>query len=674
MENSQRESSPDTDQIETRLAKAISIQEEYAKRRQVNKSAFNNRQDALRNNIQRLQEELRDAENEYKEIEDEYIASEKMEKQMYRKELENYIKMPPLLLEERDEKEPQELAREQMKPTRCRHQINNAEAQIEDEIIVIDSESDDSSTDHMIDQQLVAQADTPPGQRVNTSDRSHLDNETHTEQEESPRRLVRKVDAFESDENSDIPIAKRPRHERQDNAPNKKLRFKLLGRNKKDTKTAPAFKGIINPTVGDIYKIEIGPIKAGYAAVILPTGDFGEIGISRSIHDTRLAKSIPACYRYDEQTMEILGWKKEYEDGGPRVTSRAFPVMFTDEIARIPLYGEFTALNARFDWVYAKSIRSLPLNEYSSRSTAGYQKAKTFSDRLRLWRESREIEDQRIRCDNGSPGVTDATANEMMQQIRAASFTPCRGESPHQTSMDTTHEASERPAPHTSGPQQNQRQTPEASWNIRTLKSINQETTASDATMDGYDHSLPSIQEQMLQLNEMDGSKEATINVRKTESPNDDAVCASTRESPDASDGPEAPTPQPTSHTEGASSSSVEATRYGLQGQSGFESRRLETLRMVEEARRLHAPSSRSTPAVHTNLNGGGPDNSTRVATTSSTTRTMTEEQMQSPRTIPETRDITGPNVESTTAPGSNARDTASGVLSFLNYHYNIQS
>ncbi|KAI0114278.1 hypothetical protein F4776DRAFT_666946 [Hypoxylon sp. NC0597] len=666
MENSQRESSPDTDQIETRLAKAISIQKEYAKRRQVKKSAFNDRRDALRSDIQRLREELQDAENKYKEMEDEYTASEKIDKQLYRKELETYIKMPPLLPGERDEKEPQELAQGQMKPACRRDQIDNTGAQVEDEIIVIDSESD-SSTDHMIDQQLVARADASPKETVNTSDPSNFDVETQTEQE-SPRRLVRKADPIESDEYSDTPLSKRPRHERQDNARNKKFRFKISGRYKNDSKTTSTFKGIVSPIVGEIYKIQIGPIKTGYAAVILPTGDFREIGISRSIHDTCLAKSIPACYRYDEHTMKILGWKKDYDDGGPRVTSREFPVMYFGEVARIPLNGEFTALNARFAWVSAKFIRPLPLDLYSSRSTAGYQKAKTFSDRLRLFREAREIEVQRIRCDNGSPGVTATAANEMLQQTRAASFTPSRGEPPHQTSMNTTHEASGRSTPHTSGPQKNQLQTPEANWNIRTLKSINQETPEFDSTMKGYDHSpqnrgVFSFQEQIQLLNEIERAKARALIASTMETPRNDAVRANAREAPEAPGGPDVSTPRPTSRIEGAHSSPIlEGTRYGLQNNDGFEPRRFE------------AVFSRSVPTIHANLNDGDPDNSAVVAATSSTTQTMAEEQMRSTPTATETRDNSGPNTESPTAPGANARDAASGALSLLNYHYNIQS
>ncbi|KAI1770238.1 hypothetical protein F4818DRAFT_433885 [Hypoxylon cercidicola] len=153
-------------------------------------------------------------------------------------------------------------------------------------------------------------------------------------------------------------------------------------------------KGITDPKVGEIYKIQDGSYVAGYAALVLPRGDFDEIGISRSIHDTDLRK-IPPCYWYNEQDMSIIGWQKDYDDGGPKVNERKFPCMVFKDDTEIPLEGKFTAADQSFKWISAEAFRSFDLPANASRFIKGWKTANKFSERLRLIREKRANQNRR---------------------------------------------------------------------------------------------------------------------------------------------------------------------------------------------------------------------------------------------------------------------------------------
>ncbi|KAI1413424.1 hypothetical protein F5Y13DRAFT_198725 [Hypoxylon sp. FL1857] len=657
----QREYSSDTDRIDVALAVAISIQHDYVKKKQEKKAALekrrhslNERRDALRNNIQRLREELlnaqhelQDADDEHKNMENEYIASEERDKQLYKSEIGHYIRMPS------PPRERDEAVQEQTTPSRRPHQVDqvdDAGGQIEDEIIVLDSDSEGSSPVQMVDQESGAQANASSEEKVKPPESSDVDMEEPTGQQESPRRRVRIAEPLEEGDRSNAPPSKKPRRDRRAIFRDE---GRASGRSKKDNKAV--FRGIINPTVGEIYSVMQGPLKNGYAAVVLPTGDPSTIGISRSIRDTGLMKSIPACYEYNKQNMEILGWKKDYDDGGPRVTSREVPMMFFNDVIRIPQDGEFVAADARFEWVPVRTIRPLFFTALGSRP-AGYHTAKKFRDRLTLLREEWEIQEQQIRCDNGSPGVSDTAANKMVQRTSRAASATRTGELQHEAS--------------TSNATHNTPRTTEINWNIRTLQSINQETPGFDATMDGsgrstQNHDLLSLQEQMQQqLRGIERLQVTSPNARTTGALNsNDAARAASRESPDTLGEPEASTLQPTSRFEGTYGVSADATSYGLHSPTAFVPRRFEPV------------SSKSIPAIHTNLNDGDPDNAAGSSASTSSTQTMTEEPMRGARVAPETRGSPSPRPSSERAipPGANARDTAAGALSFLDFHYNVQ-
>ncbi|KAI0832171.1 hypothetical protein F5Y06DRAFT_301548 [Hypoxylon sp. FL0890] len=583
MDNSQREYSRGTlEQLEARLAKAKSIQQEYAKKEQEQESAFTDRRDAIRSNIQQLQKELQD-------ISDEYQTAKKTNRELYKKELENciYVSSPP---KELDEEGPQETSLGQTKPSSHPHQIDDNRSHIEDEIIVQDSHSESEA-----------------------SEQSDFDTERQRGGQRFPKRRVRIEEPFKGEGHSDARPSKRPRRGRQGNDLNREQASSASGSTKKNTKGA--FKGITNPTVGRIYKVH-KPQTIGYAAVVLPTGDFREIGISKSLRDSSLGRSIPACYKYDKQSMAILGWKEDYEDGGPKVTSRKVPMMYFDEpTVRISQDGDFTADNAIFEWVSVESLRPLSLDVKLSLNPTGYDNAKRFDDRLTLLRQK----------------------------------------------------SHETPLPHRSGLQQGPQPTAETNWNIRTFQSINQETPGFDATLAHQEEQIQQQRQQLLsfqehmQLNGTENLQEASFNVRTTGNPNEsNTIHANTQESPDPLGDPEASTSQPTSRIEGIYDGTVHGTIYGPQSHNGFEPRRFEPV------------LSTNIPAIHTNLNDGDPDNLAGSAASSSTTQTLAEEPKQGSRTATKTRGNTDPNGKKGEAPGLEARDIAAGAFSYLNDHYNI--
>ena len=65
-------------------------------------------------------------------------------------------------------------------------------------------------------------------------------------------------------------------------------------------------------------------------------GSLSAVGMSGEIADTDLVDYIPRCYRSDRLTKNILGWQTCFEDGGPKVTKRRFPVMYFSKDRYMP--------------------------------------------------------------------------------------------------------------------------------------------------------------------------------------------------------------------------------------------------------------------------------------------------------------------------------------------------
>lgn len=124
------------------------------------------------------------------------------------------------------------------------------------------------------------------------------------------------------------------------------------------------------------------PRHAYCAALILPTRSFDPVGMVGGIAEMGLASYVPACYR--SQTKEILGWADDYEDGGPRVQLRKFPLMYFYDNLLIPLEGDLEIPKGNlFSWVPAKYLRAFNLHDPDFQSVRGLGAAQAFCQRAK---------------------------------------------------------------------------------------------------------------------------------------------------------------------------------------------------------------------------------------------------------------------------------------------------
>lgn len=75
------------------------------------------------------------------------------------------------------------------------------------------------------------------------------------------------------------------------------------------------------------------PNKKWYMLIMLPIrsdGSLREVGLKQTLQETDLMGTVPKCYRVDRNSLQIKGWQAAYDDGGPKVSKREYPVMFFD--------------------------------------------------------------------------------------------------------------------------------------------------------------------------------------------------------------------------------------------------------------------------------------------------------------------------------------------------------
>jgi hypothetical protein len=152
------------------------------------------------------------------------------------------------------------------------------------------------------------------------------------------------------------------------------------------TQKRKPFDGITDPVVGGLYlgfwRSRSAKYQTGwYPVVVLPTGDFEPVGMRGKIADTDLVKHIPVCYKSEKKS--ILGWAGGYEDGGPFITKRKFPVMWFEDGQVFPP-GEKLDIpfGNYFAWLSASLFRPFALFGPDARAVGGYDSAESFSERL----------------------------------------------------------------------------------------------------------------------------------------------------------------------------------------------------------------------------------------------------------------------------------------------------
>lgn len=153
------------------------------------------------------------------------------------------------------------------------------------------------------------------------------------------------------------------------------------------TNTSRAFEGIIDPAVGELYRLRYG--DAYWVVLMLPTGSFETVGMVGGIADTELvADHIPKCYLSNKGEKKIYGWADNYKDGGPFICRRTFPVMYLNGLD-IPRHGVFEIPDGeRFSWVPAKDLRPFNFVDSECQSAHGFRAAEDFHRRMNAIHEN----------------------------------------------------------------------------------------------------------------------------------------------------------------------------------------------------------------------------------------------------------------------------------------------
>ncbi|KAI1476081.1 hypothetical protein F4774DRAFT_394595 [Daldinia eschscholtzii] len=380
------------DPYEVALARLDSIQSEYLKKQRDARATYDlsriARQEDIRERqrelqllqeeLQRKQNELKEKEQELKNEEDKFYDFLKKEKQERKRKLEPYLRISSTPFDQGG-RESTSVTLGRTETTSPKQGDDKTKLRLT-EPIVIDSE--EVSSDEW-DRPLIPPG-ISPSKRPRISEVEGPNVNPGSTQRNQKRQRVGIGNSSEGGEGSNTAQIKKGRNEdRPTIIVRRRVQRKRINR--------VIFRGITDPTVGEIYKIQLGPLKGEYVGVLLPVGDFDAIGISKSLHETSLKKVIPSCYVYNTSSKEILGWEKDYDDGGPKVTDRKFPFMSFKGIKwnQVEVDGEFSPVGATYSWVPAKSIRTFDFTAPMSSMTPGYLSAKRFKARLNQIRENR---------------------------------------------------------------------------------------------------------------------------------------------------------------------------------------------------------------------------------------------------------------------------------------------
>lgn len=119
------------------------------------------------------------------------------------------------------------------------------------------------------------------------------------------------------------------------------------------------------------------------------------IGITGSLHQSGLAKSMPPCYQHgilDDPWPRASDWAEEFQNGGPRMKERSFPCLLLRPSMKIPPWNEeFTLPPDKwyFAWLDAGSLRDRWYHHLFTTHPSsmkgiddGYEVARQFRQRL----------------------------------------------------------------------------------------------------------------------------------------------------------------------------------------------------------------------------------------------------------------------------------------------------
>jgi hypothetical protein len=122
------------------------------------------------------------------------------------------------------------------------------------------------------------------------------------------------------------------------------------------------FSGITNPVQAELYLGYWSKNKTNYGVLVLPWDDLSACGLSGHLKYTGLLSRAPKCYRITADG-DIAGWAEGYEDDGPLVTKRDFPVMYFDGSRSV-------------GWLRARDLSSFPFEGGMPKDIPHYHEAK----------------------------------------------------------------------------------------------------------------------------------------------------------------------------------------------------------------------------------------------------------------------------------------------------------
>lgn len=120
--------------------------------------------------------------------------------------------------------------------------------------------------------------------------------------------------------------------------------------------------GITNPVPAELYLGYWSKNKTNYGVLVLPWHDLSSCGLSGHLKYTGLLSRAPKCYRITADG-DIAGWAEGYEDDGPLVTKRDFPVMYFDGSRSV-------------GWLRARDLSSFPFEGGMPKDIPFYHDAK----------------------------------------------------------------------------------------------------------------------------------------------------------------------------------------------------------------------------------------------------------------------------------------------------------
>lgn len=168
------------------------------------------------------------------------------------------------------------------------------------------------------------------------------------------------------------------------------------------------FPGIMYPVPAELYLGYWSKNKTKYGVLVLPWRDLAPCGIAGYLKNTNLLARAPKCYVISEDG-EIEGWAPGFEDGGPLVTKRDFPVMYYDGHRSV-------------GWLRAKDLSSFPFEggvnyaiPHFEEAREAYAAARGFAS-YEAWKQDRRRQ-----------GLPEKTESDVQDPTASPSNSPVMG-------------------------------------------------------------------------------------------------------------------------------------------------------------------------------------------------------------------------------------------------------